>query len=147
MDCLQKCWSKTIMVQAWWTSSNYFKGWYPPKDIIMSVWWDWKGVVYFLSCFQGTKRLIRMFAVNNWTNWMQQTTRNGQNWLIVNVSYYIITTPDHTYLWWLRKNWESLAGKFWCIHYIVLILHHQTTIYFDLFRTPYMIKLSAMMRL
>ena len=29
--------------------------------IMLSVWWDWKGVV-FLSCFQRTKRLIRMFT-------------------------------------------------------------------------------------
>ena len=51
---------------------------------------------YFLSCFQGIKQLIRMSTVVIWTNWTQRSTKNGQNWSIVKVSFCTMTT--HTSL-------------------------------------------------
>ena len=39
----------------------------------------------FLSCFQGTKRLIRMSTVVRWTNWTQRSKKNCHNWWIVKV--------------------------------------------------------------
>ena len=93
-------------------------------------------VWYILSCFQGIKRLTRMSTVNNWTNWIQLSTRSDQNWSIVKVSYFIRTTLDRIHLWSFAKNWESLVANYWCIHHIALTLHRQTTICFCLCRTP-----------
>ena len=41
----------------------------------------------------------------------------------------------HISLVTLGKNWESLAGKFWCIHHIAQTLPRPTTICFCLWRT------------
>ena len=70
-------------------------------------------VWYISSCCQGTKRLIRMSTVNNWTNGIQSSTRSDHNWSIVKVSYFIRTTLDRIYLWSFAKYWESLVGIFW----------------------------------
>ena len=35
------------MVQEWWTSTNNIEDWITSKKIMLSVWWDWKGVVVF----------------------------------------------------------------------------------------------------
>ena len=42
-------------------------------------------VRYFLSCFQGTKRLIRTSTVVSWTNWTQWSKKSSQYWSIVKV--------------------------------------------------------------
>ena len=39
---------------------------------------------------------------------------------------------------------ECLVGNFWCMHYIALALHRQTTICFCLCRTSWMVKLSRL---
>ena len=108
---------------------------------MLSVLWDCKGVVSF-SCFQGTKRLIWMSTVVSWTYWTQQLKENGQNWSIVKVQFFTMTTLHHTNLLPPAKDYKGLVGK-WCyIHHIALTLHHQITIYFYLCRTSWMVKLS-----
>ena len=37
------------------------------KKIMLSVWRDWKGVVYF-ELLPRNQTIIPMFTVNNWTN-------------------------------------------------------------------------------
>lgn len=31
---------------------------------------------------------------------------------------FIMTVSDNTHYWWCIENWMSLAGKFWCNHYV-----------------------------
>ena len=76
------------------------------------------------------KPITRMVSVNYCTNWKQPSTRSGQNWSIAKVSTGIVL--DRIHFWPLVKNWESLAGIFWCIPNIALTLHRQTAICFGL---------------
>ena len=47
-----------------------------------------------------------------------------------------------------RQKLLRLGWAIWCyIHHIVLTLHHQISIYFDLCRTPWMVKLSMIIKL
>ena len=68
-----------------------------------------------------------------------------ENWQIEKVLYSIMTMQGHTHLWSLGKNYWSLVGMFCHIHHIVLILHHLITFCFDLYKTPWMVKISIMM--
>ena len=69
----------------------------------------------------------------------QAINKNGQNWSIRKALSSITATLDHTYLEWLGKNWESVAGKFWCIHRIARTLPRPTAIGFGLWRTLLMV--------
>ena len=35
-----------IMEQEKWTTTNHTKGQFP-KKVILYIWWDWKGVLYY----------------------------------------------------------------------------------------------------
>ena len=48
---------------------------------------------YFLNCFQGTKRLIWMSAVVNWTSWTQRSNKNG----LIGQSYRCNFSPWQRY--------------------------------------------------
>ena len=74
-----------------------------------------------------------------------QLKKSGPNWQIEKVSYSIMTMQGHTHLWSLGKNYWSLVGMFCHIHHIVLTLHHLITFCFDLYKTPWMVKISIMM--
>ena len=74
-----------------------------------------------------------------------QLKKSGPNWQIEKVLYSIMTMQGHTHLWSLGKNYWSLVGMFCHIHHIVLTLHHLITFCFDLYKTPWMVKISIMM--
>ena len=74
-----------------------------------------------------------------------QLKKSGPNWQIEKVLYSIITMQGHTYLWSLGENYWSLVGMFCHIHHIILTLHHPIIFYFDLYKTPWMVKISITM--
>jgi len=83
------------------------------------------------NCYRSVERLILTSTVN-WK--ITLSNREKVNWKGVVFHH----TVDPTYLWRSIKNW-NLDGKFWCINLIVITLHHQTTICFDLYRTLLMV--------
>jgi len=76
------------------------------------------------SCCRPVKRSILISTVNNWKDYVKQSRESDQNWSIRKASSSITITSDLTHFWQPVKNWENLVGKFWCIHLIVLTLHH-----------------------
>ena len=74
-----------------------------------------------------------------------QLKKSSPNWQIEKVLYSIMTMQGHTHLWSFGKNYWSLVRMFCHIHHIVLTLHHLITFCFDLYKTPWMIKISIMM--
>ena len=105
-----------------------------PRKVMLSVWWDWKGIVHDELLEPGQTINLALYC-QQLMRLKQAIEKNSQNWSIRKASSSITTTLDHTYLEWLGKNWESLAGKFWCIHHIAGTLPCPTTICFDLWRT------------
>ena len=73
-----------------------------------------------------------------------QLKKSGLNWQIEKM-YSIMTMQGHTHLWSLGKNYWNLVRMFSHIHHIVLTLHHLITFCFDLYKTPWMVKISTMM--
>ena len=68
-----------------------------PRKVMLSVWWDWKGIVHH--------ELLEPGQTINSTLYCQQLMRlkqvikkNGQNWSIRKAFSSITTTLDHTYL-------------------------------------------------
>ena len=55
--------------------------------------------------------------------------------------------PNHRNVYISLATSMSKTGKFQLTPLVVLTLHHQITIYFDLCKTPWMVKLSMMMKL
>ena len=61
MDCLEWRCSKTIMVKAWWATTNNIESWIASKKIKLSVWWDSKGVVLSSHTYLATRQnLLRL---------------------------------------------------------------------------------------
>ncbi len=108
-----------------------------PRKVMLCVWWDWKGIIHY-ELLQPARTIDSTLYCQQLMRLKQAIEKNGQNWSAERASSSIRTTLGHTHLWWLGKNWESLAGKFWCIHHIALTLHHRTTICFGQCRTPLM---------
>ena len=55
------------------------------KKVMLSVWWDFKGIVFFLSFYRTTQWSILKCTVISWTNWIIHLNRKGQNWSIEKV--------------------------------------------------------------
>ena len=86
------------------------------------------------------------FCCLHWTtNEIKQCNWRKANWQIEKVLYFIMTMQGHTHLWSFGKNYWSLVRMFCHIHHIVLTLHHLITFCFDLYKTPWMIKISITM--
>ena len=47
MGCIQQRQTQEVMEQKRWTGSNHFQSRYSPKKVMLSVWWDFKGIVFF----------------------------------------------------------------------------------------------------
>jgi len=88
---------------------------------------------FTMSCCHLVKGLILTSTVNNWKDYAKQSKESDQNCSIRKASSSITTTPDYIFgdLSKIERTW---LGSFWCIHFIVLILH-QTIICFDFYRT------------
>ena len=120
------------------TSQTVAKPVLTPRKVMLSVSWDWKGIVHH--------ELLEPGQIINSTLHCQQLMRlkqvikkNDQNWSIGKALSSIKTTLAHTSLWWLGRNWESLAGKLWCIHRITQTLPRPNTICFGLWITLSMV--------
>ena len=42
-----KCVMEEIVGQVKWTISNHTKVWSSSKKVMLCIWWDWKGVLYY----------------------------------------------------------------------------------------------------
>lgn len=104
------------------------------KKVLLSVWWDYKRVVYF-ELLPPNRTIISDVYIK------QLTKLNNA----VEVLYFIMTMQGHTHLWSPDKNYWCLVGMFCHIHHIVLTLQHLITFCFDLYKTPCMVKISRMM--
>ena len=66
-----------------WTSPDNMKSWESPKkDVMLSVWWDYEGILHFELLYQEMKRLIQTSTFNSSPNWVMQLKKIGQNWQI-----------------------------------------------------------------
>ena len=88
-----------------------------------------------MSCSPMAKRSIRTCTANNWTAWMQHSSRRGHLWSTDAELSSIRTTQAHTHLWWCARSAGSSDGRFFCIHHIVRMSHQVITYYFCPWRT------------
>ena len=85
------------------------------KKAMLSIWRDWKTILYSetLSSFYPVEILIRMSAVNNWTNWRKKLKKKTPE--LINrrcVVYHHDNAQPHTSLKTQKKlrelDWEVL---------------------------------------
>ena len=130
------------MEQATWTSSN-IKSWYSSKEgFVISLVGLQRNCLFWTLTTQPNDQ----FCCLHWTtNEIKQCSwRKAAR---IDKSKRCCMTPSwqcNTYLL-LGKNYWSLVGIFCHIHHIVLTLHHLIAFCFDLYKTPWMIKISIMM--
>ena len=65
------------------------------KKIMLSIWWDYKGVVYFELV---PNNRTQIFTANNLRNWRNQSKRKGQNWQIAKELCSTTTMRGFTHL-------------------------------------------------
>jgi len=102
------------------------------RKVMLSVWWDFKGVVFEL--------LPRNQTINSNVYYRQldslnPSSRNVQSSLIVKELCSITTTRDHTQVLSPVKNYWSLDGMCCHTHYTGLTLRRHSTC-FALFKNP-----------
>ena len=98
--------------------------------------------LYFLSCYQITKPLIQTWSVASWINSMPPSNKSDQSWWIGNMLYFTPTTPDHTQVWSLARNFCSLDEMSYRIHHTLLIWHHRITICSAVFQILWTVLIS-----
>ena len=105
------------------------------RRFLLSVWWDYKGIVYFelLPPNRTINSVVYIKQLTKLNNAIEEkrpelTNRKG-------VVFHHDNARPHTSL---GKNYWSLVGMFCHIHHIVLTLHHLITFCFDLYKTPRM---------
>ena len=77
----------------------------------LCVWWDWKGVIHHEVLPHGLTINSELYCSQ--LDSLQEAIKEKRPELINRkVLSSIMTTPDHTHLWWRAKNWGSLVGKF-----------------------------------
>jgi len=109
------------------------------NKILLSVWWDWKGIMHYELLQSGeTINSVLYCAQLDRLNEAIQKERPELAHRKGVVFHH--DNSGNTHLWWLRTNWRYLDGKFWCIHRIARILHRRTSICFALCKTRLMVK-------
>ncbi|GFW42228.1 mariner Mos1 transposase [Trichonephila clavipes] len=105
------------------------------KKILLSVWWDYKGIIYFelLTPNRTINSDVYIEQLTKLNNAVEEkrpelTNRKGV--------VFHHDNGGHTHLWSLGKNYWNLVGMFCHIHHIVLTLHHLINFCFDLYKTP-----------
>ena len=143
MGCLQQYQAEKIVEQATWTSSNNIKSWYSSKEgFVISLVGLQRNCLFWTFTTQPNEQFCCLHWTTNeikqcgWRKAARLTNRKG-----------VVFHHDdgHTHLWSLGKNYWSLVGMFCHIHHIVLTLHHLITFCFDLYKTPWMVKISITM--
>ena len=142
MDCLQQYKRKR-----WWSrprepARTTSKADIHRKKVLLSVWWDYKGIVSWTLTNRTINSVVYIEQLTKLNNAVEESV---PNWQIEKVLYSIMTMQGHTHLWSLGKNYWSLVRMFCHIHHIILTLYHLITFCFDLYKTPWMVKISIMM--
>ena len=121
-----------IVGQVKWTPPTTPKAGLHPKKVILCIWWDWKGVLYYELILENEK-----INSNKYSSQLGQlkAALDKKCPELVNRKCTIFH-EDNTrpHVWWPGKNCYSLAGKFWFIRCIHQTLHLQTAIYFSLYK-------------
>ena len=111
-----------------------------PKKVVMCIWWDWKGVLYY-------ELLLENQAINSnkYCSHLDQlkAALSEKHPELVNRKRIIFhqDNQDRMFLCWPGKNCYSLAGKFWFICLIHQTLHLQISVYFGLSKSLVMEKI------
>ncbi|KAG6801834.1 Ammar1 transposase [Apis mellifera caucasica] len=104
------------------------------KKVLLSVWWDYKGIVYFEllppnRTINSVVYIEQLTKLNNAVEEKRPELTNRKD-----IVFHHDNARPH--LWSLDKNYWSLVGMFCHIHHIVLTLHHLIIFCFDLYKTP-----------
>lgn len=156
-----KCWTQKIVGEVKLHLLNLHRSeTFTRKKVMLYIWWDWKEIVYSMSCFHKTKQLIPISIAPNWTegSWDRRVGKavidkkrpieatKAKNWAIIIVSSSIKTTLDQMYLWQPVKNYCSLAEIFYFICCIHLTWYHQISTYSNLYRIRSMENILFLLR-
>jgi len=114
-----------------------------PKKVMLCIWWDWKGIVYY--------ELLSHNQTINSDKYCSQLDRlkaaiDEKRPELVNRKGVVFhqTTPDLTSRCILGKNWYNLAGMSYLTRHIHPILHFQITTYSGPYRIPLMERTSIL---
>ena len=113
-----------------------------PKKVMLCIWWDWKGVLYYELLPEN-----QMVNSNKYCSQLDQlkAALNEKHPELVNrkcIIFHQDIFQDCMFLGWPGKNCYSLAGKFWFIRRIHQTLHLRISIYFGLYKILLMEKIS-----
>jgi len=119
------------------------------KEVMLCIWWNCKGIVYYELLCNKTRWLIPRNIVPNWTVWRQQLTKSIQNsnrvvFRIV-VSCFIKTTLNLISLTTRQKLLQFGMSCLICL--ICLILHRQIFIYLELCKILLLEKISLLWKI
>ena len=144
MGCLQRYQAEKMVEQATWTRSNNIKSWYSSKEDFVISLVGGKGIVYFellplksndqFCCLHWTTNEIKRCS------W-RKAARIDKSKRCYIPSWRCKATHIFGHSAKIIGAW---LGCF-AIHHIVLILHHLITFCFDLYKTPWMVKISIIM--
>ena len=74
------------------------------KKVMLSVWWDFKGIVYF-ELLPRNQTINSNVYCHQLMKLDKEIKKSGQNWQLVKVSSAIKMTPDLIHLWSLAKTY------------------------------------------
>ena len=113
-----------------------------PKKVMLCIWWDWKGVLYYE--FLPENQLINSNKCCSQLDQLKAALDKKRPELVdrKHKIFHQDNTKLHVSLMTRQKLFNSLAGKFWFIHCIHQTLHLWISIYFDLYKILLMEKLS-----
>lgn len=103
-----------------------------PTKILLSIWWDWKGIIYYEllpknQTINSEKYCSQLNKTKNWPEraWTEKTL------------CCIRAMVDRMCFWRPSTNFFTLVEMFWFIHCILLALHPLTIIYLYRSKRPY----------
>ena len=148
MGCLQQYQAEKIVEQATWISSKNIKNWYSSKEgFVISLVRLQRNCLFWTLITQPNDQFCclmihcclieQLTKLNNAVEEKRPELTNRKG-----VVFHRDNARPHASL---VKIYWSLIGMFCHIHHIVLTLHHLITFCFDLYKTPWMVKISIMM--
>ena len=94
--CLQQYQAEKMVEQVTWTSSNNIKSWYiRQKKVLLSIWWDYKRIVYF-ELLPPNRPINSIVYIEQLTK-LNNAVEEKPNWQIEKVLYSIMTMQGHTH--------------------------------------------------
>ena len=103
------------------------------KKVILSVWWDWKGTIFFELLPNNPN--INLDVYCRQLDELDAAT-NQKRPKLVNREHVVLhhKMPDQTQIWSLARNFCSLDGTFYRTHHTLLTWHHRITIFSGIFK-------------